>query len=456
MKTKFTRFIILPVPILFLLLACEKYLEEKSDKVLVTPSTLEDFQALLDDAVTMNTATPGFMETCADDYFLLPATYNGLTSLQVSLYSYNPFPYEYGNDWSKSYQVVYNSNIVLERLADVSRTPVNSVAWDNVKGSALFYRSYYYLLLAWQHAKVYDKTTASTDLGIVLRSGSDFNVRSVRASVQDTYDRIIEDTKAAALLLPEHPVHVMRPSRAAAYGLLARTYLSMSIPDSAYKYADLALGVKNSLMDYNSDPDLNGSVKAAIPFRKFNKETIFYSEMYSGFGLHHPARGRIDTSLYTSYDDGDLRKTAFFRPNSGYHQFKGSYAASPSILFSGIAVDELYLIRSESNVRLGDIPAAMDDLNTLLRMRWNSDSEYRKLGAESNEDALSIILLERRKSLLMRGLRWIDIKRLNREGAGIIPTRIVNGETFSLHPNSSLYALPLPDDIIRLTGIEQN
>lgn len=456
MNTKLSIFVIPFQIILFLLTSCNKYLEEKSDKVLVTPSTLEDFQALLDDAVTMNTATPGFMETASDDYFLPPATYNSLTSIQIDLYSFKPFSYEYGNDWSKSYQVIYNSNICLERLEDVPRTAVNGFLWDNVKGSALFFRSYYYLLLAWQHAKVYNETSAANDLGIVLRSGSDFNAKSVRSSVKDTYGQVIEDAKEALTLLPMESVHVMRPSKVAAYGLLARAYLSMSIPDSAYRYADLALEIKNSLIDYNSDPDINGSITAATPFKKFNKETIFYTEMYASFGLHRPTRGRIDSMLYDSYENDDLRKKAFFKASNGYQQYKGNYTANANILFSGIAVDELYLIRAECHARQGRTKEALEDLNKLLKSRWNNAVVYPELTDDGSFDILGLILNERRKELLMRGLRWIDIKRLNKAGKNIVPTRIVNGEVYSLAPNSDYYALPLPDDIIRLTGIEQN
>lgn len=114
------------------------------------------------------------------------------------------------------------------------------------------------------------------------------------------------------------------------------------------------------------------------------------------------------------------------------------------------------MTRAESSARLGKTVDAMDDLNTLLKMRWKNNVDYPVLRAENAEDALAIVLLERRKELLMRGLRWIDIKRLNKDGSNIVPTRVVNGETFSLEPNSSFYALPLLDDIIRLTGIEQN
>ncbi|TDQ75379.1 RagB/SusD family nutrient uptake outer membrane protein [Sphingobacterium yanglingense] len=448
--------VILCLGILLGTLSCEKFLEEKSDKSLVTPSSIEDLQALLDDAVTMNTSTPGFMESMADDIFLTPSTLASIASGYSLIYSYNPEYYSYGNDWSKSYQVVYNANLCLERLEDIGRSMVNKSSWDNVRGTALFFRSYYYLLLAWQHAKVYDESTAGHDLGVVLRTGSDFNVKSVRSSVRETYEQIIGDLKDASLCLPDHPQHVMRPSKAAVYGLLARTYLSMSIPDSALKYVDRALAIKNKLMDYNVDSDINGSIGNTVPFKKFNKEIVFYTEMFAGFGLHRPARAKIDTLLYASYDDNDLRKAGFFRANSGYHQFKGSYAADANIFFSGIAVDELYLIRAECNARLGNVERAMSDLNSLLKSRWNNKVNYVHLQVTTAQVALELILRERRKELLMRGLRWIDIKRLNKEGAGISPTRIVDGKIFQLEPNDKFYALPLPDDIIRITGIEQN
>lgn len=451
---------ILPVALGLLVLAgltaCNKYLDEKSNKSLVTPSSIEDLQGLLDDVVTMITATPGFMESCSDDFFLMPSTYNSLASLELELYCYKPFLYQYTNDWAKSYLVVYNANMCLDRLENVKLTSSNSQAWGNVKGSALFFRSFYYLDLAWQHAKVYNASTSATDLGIVLRSSSDFNVKSVRATVQETYDAILADTKIAASLLPDHPQHVMRPSKAAAYGLLARAYLSMSQPDSAFKYADLALGIKSSLMDYNDDADFNGSVTSTAPFKKFNKEIIFYTEMYTSFSLHLPFRAKIDTASVASYAADDLRKAAFFKNNSGYAQFKGSYTANSNTLFSGIAVDELLLIRAECHARLGHTQESMADLNALLKKRWKNSVTYPALTAENSNEALAVILAERRKELIMRGLRWIDIKRLNKEGRNITPTRLVNGKIFTLAPNDNLYALPLPEDIIRLTGIPQN
>jgi hypothetical protein len=50
----------------------------------------------------------------------------------------------------------------------------------------------------------------------------------------------------------------------------------------------------------------------------------------------------------------------------------------------------------------------------------------------------------------------MDVKRLNKEGASIIMTRSVNGTIYELAPNSAGYALPIPEDIVNLTGILQN
>jgi hypothetical protein len=90
-----------------------------------------------------------------------------------------------------------------------------------------------------------------------------------------------------------------------------------------------------------------------------------------------------------------------------------------------------------------------------LIKRWKTGT-FIPVTAASNTEALDIILLERRKELLMRGLRWIDIKRLNKEGRNILPKRIINGQSFSLSVNENRYALPLPDDIISITGMPQN
>jgi len=440
------------LPVIFF--SCKKFLNKPSDNSLAVPSTLNDLQGLLDDGDEMNEhGTPSFGEAYADNYFLPPATYAALRNELQETYTWMPHDYIAPNDWSYAYLPVYNSNYCLDILPGIPVTTANVSLWNNIKGSALFIRAYYFLQLSWVYSKAYDSAMSGADLGIVLRLTSDFNVKSVRATVSETYDRILTDAKESIQYLPDLPAHPYRPSKAASYGLLARTYLSMRQYDSAFKYANLCLGKQNSLLDYN-DGGIN--VGANVPFQPFNQEMIFYTSMNSINSSIATNISKTDTSLYDSYDSNDLRKQIFFRLSSGYERFKGSYASSVSNLFSGIAVDEMYLTRAECYARAGDVTGAMADLNTLIRKRWNNTVPYIPFTAGSSTEALNKVLTERRKELLYRGLRWMDIKRLNKEGANIVLTRNINGNLVTLPPNDNRYALPLPSDIISETGLPQN
>lgn len=454
MKNKLITIII--IVIVGITSSCKKYLDRKPDDRLTVPVTVEDMQAILDFSPNMNIrTTPSFGEASADDFFLLQTTFDNLAPENQKVYTWVSHIYNFDNDWSRAYLAIYNSNICLEGIEKIPVTTYNKPKWDNVKGSALFYRAYYFLNLVWTYAKAYNENTADNDLGIVLRLNSDFNIRSVRASLKESYNQIIKDAKESISFLPDNPQHVFRPSKAASFALLARAYLSMHRYDSAFKYSNLCLQLKNDLIDYNSDNDVI-DITSNIPFKQFNKETIFYTEMATYTAVHIPARARIDTVLYNSYGDGDLRKTAFFRPNGAYKRFKGSYASSASALFSGIATDEIYLIRAECSAKLGDVSGAMNDLNNLLVKRWNNTIPYSPVKATDATDALNKIRQERRKELLMRGLRWSDIKRYNKEGADLSLIRVMSGQTYRLEPNANYYALPLPDDVIRESGIQQN
>lgn len=435
--------------------SCKKFLDEKPDKRLVTPTTLADLQALLDDATIMNIEkTSSSIEVSADDYFYPFANYNALETEEQGQYRWQQIDYNYVNDWSNGYRPVYNSNLCLELLGEINKGEVDAAKWDNVKGSALFYRAYYFLNLVWAFSKVYNGQTMDKDLGIILRLVSDYNVPSVRASVKASYERILSEASESVKYLPDLPQHAYRPSKAAAYGLLARTYLSMGKYDSTYKYANLCLQLKRDLMDYNSDPSIAG-LTSGTPFAKFNSETIFYSEMNSQYGAIAAFRGRVDSVLYASYATGNLRKIGFFLAAAPYQRFKGSYSKNQTLWFSGIATDEMFLTRAECYARMDNKDGALGDLNTLLKKRWATGA-FVPLDANTAAEALQLVLLERRKELLFRGLRWIDIKRLNRDGAKLTLKRVINGVAYTLPPDDNRYALPLPKDIIDLTGMPQN
>lgn len=440
-----------------LLSACNKYLDRKSNDKLFVPTALSDLQSLLDNDGQMNAGTPSYGEASSDEFFLNNDEFNSLDQFDYSVYIWQDYFTEgSASDWGDDYVPVYYSNLVLEKLNDIARNTSNAQAWDNVKGSALFYRSYYFLWLLWDYAKAYDSTTANKDWGIALRTTSDINVPSVRATNEASYQKVINDTKATIPLLPAMPLVLTRPSKAAAYGLLARCYLSVRDYNNALLYADSSLQINAQLMDYNNDADIPDGIASGIPFKLFNKETLFFSMLgYDYYIYETPYIGSIDTSLIDLYNSNDLRLTAYYSENSnGYKSFKGTYTGDYNT-FSGIATDEMYLIRAEGYIRTGQIQKGMDDLNTLLSKRYATGT-FNPLSTTSQAEALEDVLNERRKELVMRGLRWMELKRLNAGGGGITLKRVVNNTAYTLLPDANHYALPIPTDIIKITGMPQN
>lgn len=93
-------------------------------------------------------------------------------------------------------------------------------------------------------------------------------------------------------------------------------------------------------------------------------------------------------------------------------------------------------------------------LNTFLITRHNV---YTPILVNSAPEALEIALLERRKELLLRGVRWTDLRRLNLDKSTQKTLyRNLNGMDYTLMPNSANYVLPIPPNVIELTNMPQN
>lgn len=447
LKMILTTFLLLTIT-----LGCKKFLDEKPNKNDVIPQNLMDFQALLDNFYHIM-PDPGLGEICTDDYYLDEPDWASL------IYEEDRRSYTWEKDrlvsfstqhWFYPYRSIYYSNTILDNLKLIERRNENQVQWDEIKGQALFLRGRSFLSIAGIWAKSYNANTAETDLGIPLRVSSDFNTVSKRASVQETYKQIIEDLSLAIQLLPKNSTHPLRSSKPAALALLGRTYLFMRDYENCFKYVNECLEIKNDLLDYNSL-----SSTEAYPFSQFNKEVIYASYLPGSEPLLN-FKAKINLTLFHSYSNNDLRKTLYFIDNNdGSHSFRGSYDGS-LLPFSGIAVDEVYLMRAECYARANKINESMNDLNTLLKHRWDNKVTHIDVTATTTNEALEKILQERRKELLMRGLRWPDIKRLNLEQANISLQRTVGNQIFTLPANDLRFVLPLPEDIIERSSMEQN
>ncbi len=445
-----------------LLFSCSKssFLDKKPNTDFIIPTTLPDFQSLLDNDIYMG-GTPVLGELSADNYYLDYSFWLPLDAKQHNAYIWAPDTYNgqgQVDDWDYPYKQVFYANVVLEGLPKVATDSSNQQEWNTIRGEALFMRAYAFYNLAQIFAPVYDSTSAVTDLGIPLRLNTDINAVSVRATLQATYDQIEKDLRVAYTLLPAAvpAANLNRPSKPAALAMLARMYLSKRTYVQAGNCADSCLQLYSRLIDYSALT----TIGMATPIPRLNVETIYQSSFIATAtnlvlkGVVNPSC-IVDSVLYRSYAAGDLRPLVFYRLNSntGYPNLIGSYNGS-IFPFSGLATDEVYLIRAECRARTHDITGALGDLNTLLKARWSGT--FPSYSASSWEEALDTILLERRKELAFRGLRWTDLRRLNKEGRNITLMRNLNGQTYQLTPNSPLYVLPIPPDVIALSRMTQN
>jgi starch-binding outer membrane protein, SusD/RagB family len=445
----------------YMSIGCTKssFLSAKPDASLVVPSTISDFQAILNNNVYINGETsygitPALGEAGSDDYYITDTTFaSKLSQIQRNEYIWasDPYPGSDVDDWDNTYVCILYTNIVLDGLAKLTPSPSEQQAWNNAEGSALFIRSNQFYQLAQVFAKQYDSITATTDLGIPLRLTSDLNEKITRASVQQTYDQIINDVKKSLTLLPTTVPYPTSPSLSAGYALLARVFLTIGDYSTSLAYSDSCLTYSNTLMDYNSLP-----TSSLTPFPLFNAEVLYDCGAVTANSPAYPLYSFADSTLYSSYNANDLRKQLFFNNLFGGFTFLGTYNQSFAASFSGIATDEIYLIRAECYARQGNTSGAMADLNNLLIKRWLTGT-FLPYSAPTADSALRLVLNERRKELVGRGLRWVDLRRLNHAGANITLTRIVHGQTYTLAPNDLRYAWPIPDNVLSFNpGMQQN
>ncbi|WP_164122748.1 MULTISPECIES: RagB/SusD family nutrient uptake outer membrane protein [Sphingobacterium] len=430
----------------------EKFLDEKPDASLAVPSSITHLQAILDHDASMNGALgysplfPGILELGTDNVWYLDKDYNNTIREDIkNVYTWHadPYPGMQLPDYNRPYAVTFRCNFILETLEKIERTVQNRIEYDQVKGSALFYRAFVYNALAMTFAPIFDPKSTNEANGLPLRLSSDVNEKVRMGSVQEVYSLMESDLTKAISLLPEEPLYKTRPSKRSAYALLSRVCLSKSDYKNAKLYADSALFINKELLDYS-----NYSTTTNYPFPRFNAEVIFNATMQQPGS----SRVRIDSNLYNSYHIDDMRRYLFFKKSNreNTYRFYGNYDAQ-TYFFAGLANDELYLNRAEAAVRLDDSDAALKDLNDLLQTRWkkiNGKSSYIPYHITEKNELLARILEERRKQLVWRGLRWQDLKRLNLNPQfAKVLKRTVNGKEIELLPNSDVYVYPIPSTV---------
>lgn len=444
---------------LVLLTGCADFLDERADRSLLIPESLQDLQALLDNSNEINSGMyPGLLEVGTDDYLVHSSTYGPLTQFEKDTYTWMDEPLylrtNVNQHWKNPFIPVLIANTVLDELKMLNTA--YKVGEESIRGQALFVRAFSYFNLAQIYCAVYRYGSDNSGLGLPLRLTADYNQPSVRATLEQTYAQITGDLHLAADMLPQRAQYSTRGSKAAAHAVLARVYLSMQDYDNALLQSNLALDLQDVLIDY-----AGVSQTAPNPFVAMNEETIFFA--YSnGQRILNPNTADVHPELMSLYRTHDHRRHVYFQSKGiGRYGFKGSYVGlAGNFFFMGLTTPELYLIKAECLARQRKVQESLDVLNLLLEKRYDRLS-FVPYATDDPEECLRIVLEERRKELVFRGVRWSDLKRFNLEPSTakmLLRYSYEGGNTITheLMPNDPRYVYLIPQEVIEISGMQQN
>ncbi len=163
----------------------------------------------------------------------------------------------------------------------------------------------------------------------------------------------------------------------------------------------------------------------------------------TGLNADHPVS--LSKWVMDSFEAGDQRKmqwidTAFVGgADTFYYPYKYKVAEANAPLteyFSVFRLSEQYLIRSEAEVKLGELDNATSDLNVVRNRAGIGNSS-----ASTDAELLASIMNERKVELFTEwGHRWLDLKRTN--AVDEIMSVVVPEKGGSWQSTDQLYPIP--------------
>ncbi|AFD06083.1 RagB/SusD family nutrient uptake outer membrane protein [Solitalea canadensis] len=418
-----------------LLGACSSFLDVKPKGVIIA-ETISDYDGLLNDVGVIN---PFGQSICmiytTDDVKDVSFSPQNQTAPKGNSYFWREY-INNNNDrpdvWADFYNRIANLNVITEGVLSASDGAEQQKKQLYAEAAVAKAFNYFYLLSFFSPA--YSKSTAEADYGVPYVISTDQSKATPqRPSLQQSLDDLTGNILAAIPDLPNQNINNSRFTKASAYGLLTRIYLYMGNYTDALKYADLVLRSGDAtILNYNNFsttrlPHANNSPEELL-VRYCNNMSFHYSdELLSVYNL--PA---------------DLRIQLLATPtaNGGY-DFGGGTSYNPN---RGISYAEIYLTKAECLARNGDINGALAIVNNTIRKNRMTPAGYTALTAANKEEAITAVLEERRRELAFKGMRWSDMKRLDKDGRMKPVMRYAADGTVlvTLTPGSTNYTFQIP------------
>jgi starch-binding outer membrane protein, SusD/RagB family len=467
------------------LTACDSFLNENPDNR-VDLNTVDKAAQLLTNAYSNGSYT--FTEWMSDNVSFTLGTRK--FPEHENAYSWQDFigieqdtPAGY---WNQTYDAIAHAN---EVLAVIANLPGDEAKRDAVEAEALLTRAYGHFMLVNLFAKHYNAQTADDDAGIpyVLEPETTFLKKYDRNTVQEVYDLIEEDLLDGLKHVDEtfyQGSGKYHFTKNAALAFASRFYLYKGDWAKCIRYSDQLLG---------SDPDI--FVKDIINIRRNQINPDDYIRQYHAPGdpsnlllmrqisnYHVPGYGHWLTrpqynGIYDSnpFNLTDERKDpAWIAGDNGIALSKFEFLFERTsitsnvgynyTIFLGFRGEEVLLNRAESNIQLGELALALEDLQRLVSRRYTdsdgipratlrlSDIRTYYQTSDDQEALFQYMMDERIKEFMHEGLRWFDLKRYQIPVVHSFP----DGSSITLTENDLRKVIQIPQAAIDVGGLIPN
>lgn len=434
--------------------SCKKFLDV-TPKGKVLPTTVADYEMFMNDILQADAAYIQAEFMTDDIHYSDEQIRSSANSRSTKSYLWlkeTMLLTEDDGEWSRIYSNIYYCNLVLDKIKDA---PGQAEDRERNIAEAKIQRAYNYFHLANLFGKEYNAATAATDLAVPLLLVPDLEAKTKRATVKEVYEQVMKDLSEALASpsLPDLGRNYVHPGKAAATALLARVRLYMGDYAGAKDAAEKALAFNSTLLDHNTFSFVNPARPYSgvnnKPLPENNPENLF-SKTNSSNGIF--TRFMINPELLGILGEQDLRYVYTFTriPRSAVTPVSPFPDYFQSAVNFSIGVPEMMLIKAEALARDNKKDDAVALLNTLRQKRFKP-ADYAPLAAATAEEALALVLRERRLELMYHGLRLFDLKRLNNDPRFKKDLqRQHNSQTYTLPAGSPNYLVEIAPKIMQI------
>jgi hypothetical protein len=378
--------------------------------------------------------------------------------------------------WDGCYTAIAAANQALETI----RNAADTTLYTAQKGEALVCRAYAHFMLVTFFSKIYNPTTAGTDMGIPYVTEPEKVVfkQYDRKTVAYVYQMIEKDLLQGLPLIDDTKYTIPRYhfNKAAANAFAARFFLFKQDFAKVVTYADAVFASGNITSMLRPWNTTYRTMTPAELFAIYAKATEtanlllcetgslwarnYYTVRYSFNSskrdeiLGDNVTGGEYAFNYQTYTAGTNN---YLIPKINEYFVRSSVNANiglPYVMVPLLTAEEVLFNRAEAYIYLNNVNAALQDLNAYASTRivnysvsqHNIDAAKLQTyygSTNTRLNALNAVLDFKRAEYVQEGMRWFDLLRYN------IPVNhtTTDGQSFTLSANSLQRVFQLPESV---------